>query len=73
MSQEEVYNIIEKAKKPICKFEISKKCDLSDTVLTISLNKLLKNKYIKCLELDRNEAAKRTQRRVTRRMRFFYV
>jgi hypothetical protein len=73
MSQEEVYEIIRKSKYPICKFQIQKKTKLSDNLLTATLLKLLKNKDIKCIELDRHQAAERTQRRVTRRMRFFYI
>ena len=73
MTQQEVYEIIKKSKKPICQFQIKKQCELSDTLLSISLNKLLKHHEIKCIELDRHEAAKETKRKVTRRMRFFYI
>lgn len=73
MSQYEVYEIIRKAKKPICKYQIQQKCELSDIVLNTSLKKLLKHKEIKCIELDRYQAAKQTGRDVRRRMRFFYI
>jgi hypothetical protein len=73
MSQFEVYEIIRKSKKPICKFQIAQQCCLSDVLLNISLKKLLKHKDIKCIELDRYESAKQTGRPVRRRMRFYYI
>ena len=64
MAQEEIIKLLEKEgkikvlilNKPLSKTEIAIRTKMSDTIVSHSLNKLLKHNEVKCFELDRFEA-----------------
>ena len=81
MGQEEVIRCLEKEgkikcfilSKPLSKTEIVEKTGMSVTIVSHSLNKLLKHNEVKCIELDRFEAKKYLGTEVKRMTRLYYV
>lgn len=73
MGQSEVLEVIKKHEKPISRREIAEKLDYDPVKVSHLINKLLKGKEIKCIEVDRFQASKMLGRSTPfRRMRFYY-
>jgi len=81
MAQEEIIKLLEKEgkikvlilNKPLSKKEVEEKLGLPSTIVSHSLNKLLKHNEIKCFELDRFEAQKYLRTQVKRKIRLYYL
>ncbi len=74
MGQAEILEVLEKNKKPMSRTQIAKEIKKDPIPVSKSIRKLLKNNEVKCIELDRHQAAKYlNMNRPFRRMRFYYV
>ena len=71
MGQEEIIVCLTKEKKPLARKEIAKQTGINPIHVSHLLNKLLKHKEIKCMEIDRHQAKKFYN--VKRRMLLYYV
>ncbi len=74
MGQLEVIRVLEKSKVPMSMNQIAK--ELNDLTINVckKIRLLLKHKEIKCIELDRHQAAKLLNWKVPiRRTRFYYL
>jgi Mn-dependent DtxR family transcriptional regulator len=70
MSQLEVIELLEKIKKPLSRGEIVKLLNITDTLVSHAINKLVKYNEIKTIEINANQAMKRYH--CKRRMRLYY-
>ncbi len=74
MGQAEILACLENHDKPISRRQIAKEINYDPVQVSHLINKLLKSKEIKCIELDRIQAAKMLKlKRAFRRTRFYYI
>jgi len=74
MGEAEIIMCLEKKDKPISRRQIAEEIGDNVTKVSHTINKLLKKKEIKCIELDRIQAGKMLNlNRVFRRTRFYYI
>ena len=70
MTQEEVYDVLKKEKRPLSRGEIAKILKDDPTHVSHSINKLIKSHYIKIIEINQHQARKYG---CQRRMRLYYI
>lgn len=71
MGQQDVLNVLEKAKRPMSRGEIAKELGDLPIHTSYSIARLIESKSIKVIEIDRFEAKKRFN--CCRRMRLYYL
>ena len=71
MTQEEVYEVLKKEKRPLSRAEIAKLLNDDPTHVSHSINRLIKSKYIKIIEINQYQAMEKYNCR--RRMRLYYI
>ena len=71
MGQEDIIICLKKLKKPLSRSDIAKQTGINPIHVSHLLNKLLKHKEIKCMEIDRHQATKFYN--VKRRMLLYYI
>lgn len=71
MSQSEVIDILEAHKKPMSRTEIAKILNVNAVIVSHSIMRLVKNKGVKIIEIDREQAMKYYN--CKRRMRLYYL
>ncbi len=74
MGQADILKVLEKTDKPMSNTQIAKEVKDKPENTSKVLRTLLKHKEVKCIELDRYQAAKLLKWKVPiRRTRFYYV
>lgn len=74
MGQGDILEVLEKSDTPMSRAQIAEALDISNIMVSRTLQVLLKHEEIKCIELDRFQAAKLLNWEVPiRRTRFFYL
>ncbi len=74
MGQADILKVLEKTDKPMSNTQIAKEVRDKPENTSKVLRTLLKHKEVKCIELDRYQAAKLLKWKVPiRRTRFYYV
>ena len=69
--QQEVIEVLEKAKKPMSRTQIAKELEKDLVIVSHAISKLIKFREIKCIEIDRNQAMEMFH--CKRRMRLYYT
>ncbi len=73
MGQAEVMQVLENHDKPLSVSQIAEEVGDLPYRVNKTLSKLLKHNEVKCIEYDRFKSAKLLNKRLHRRMRFYYV
>lgn len=71
MSQSDVLSVLEKSQRPLSRSEIARALNDNDTHVSHSIQRLIKGRAIKIMEIDRKQAMEHY--RCKRRMRLYYV
>lgn len=71
MGQQEVIEILQKAKKPLSRTEIAERLNETAIKISILIRRMLKYGEVKCIEINRKQALKYYN--CKRRMRIYYV
>ena len=71
MSQGDILEVLEKAKKPLCRTEIANIIKLDPIQVSHNLRRLVKGRSVKIIEINREQAMKFY--RCKRRMRLYYL
>lgn len=71
MTQTEIIEVLEKAKRPMSRKEIAIEANLNKCVASHNIARMIKNRTLKIIEIDRIEAMERFN--CKRRMRLYYI
>lgn len=73
MGQGEIIEFLKTIDEPISSRHIAEALNISHILVCNSLSKLLKYKEVQFIELSQEEARKKYNYKVTRRLRFYYL